>query len=175
VMGTPLYMAPELFTRLSEPDLRCDLYSLGVLLYQLITGAVPFQGSTAQVIHAQLHLTPDLERIPSRSRQILSRLLDKNPERRYQGAREVREAIKTSVQSLDSEAKPAQIGTRTVDGTRSGGTESRLLVRLEKSLSSESVAGGKTIVHTTGKERLIVAVLLGLLLCIGILGMLWMR
>lgn len=172
VMGTPLYMAPELFTRASEPDPRCDLYSLGVLLYQLITGAVPFQGSTAQVIHAQLHLAPDLDRIPERSRQILSKLLEKDPDRRFQGAREVREAIRGCVQAMDAQ----QTSSEAVDRPGgSGGTESRLLVRLERSLSTESVSGGKTIVHTTGKERLIVALLLGLLVCVGVLGLLWMR
>lgn len=174
VMGTPLFMAPELFTRTTDPDARCDLYSLGVVLYQLLTGAAPFSGSTAQVIHGHLHLNPDLAKIPQRSRHIVSRLLDKEPRLRIGSARELREMLRARVLEIDAEKNPTKTSR---SGTRSlsGGTDSRLMERLEKHLTSESVADGKTIVHTTGRERVIVGILLGALMAIALVGWLVMH
>jgi serine/threonine-protein kinase len=172
VMGTPLYMAPELFTRTSQPDPRCDLYSLGVVLYQLMTGAPPFGGSTAQVIHGHLHLGADLGKIPEGSRHILSRLLDKEPRLRVGSARELREMLRARVNQIDSSRLPGS-GSRSGSLTRTHGSDSRLVERLERHLATESVADGKTIVHTTGRERIIVGILLGNLVAIGLFG--WFR
>lgn len=174
VMGTPLYMAPELFTRACEPDPRCDLYSLGVVLYQLMTGAAPFGGTTAQVIHGHLHLSPDMTKIPSSSRHILARLLDKEPRLRIGSARELREMLRARVLEIDALAKPGS-QSRSGSQARIHGSDSRLIERLEKTLSTESVADGKTIVHTTGRERVLVGILLGALMAVGLVGWLLMR
>ncbi len=160
VMGTPLFMAPELFTRSSEPDVRTDLYSLGVVLYQLMAGAPPFKGSTAQAIHGHLHVAPDLSPIPEGSRQILSTMLEKEPVRRVPSARILREMLRARVVQIDSE-RQGRSGTGGSSKVR--GSDSRLLERLEKSLSSESVADGSRIVHTTARERILVGALLAVL------------
>jgi len=102
ILGTPLYMAPEFFTQPYAIDQRCDLYSLGVVLYQLMTGITPFSGSTSEVIQGHMHRQPDLDRIPTGSRRIVSSLLEKDPSRRSDDARSVQEMIRIRGQSIDT-------------------------------------------------------------------------
>jgi len=92
--GTLAYMAPELL--LGAPaDARADLFSLGVLLYELSAGHRPFPGPTANVlVHQILHDTPAAlctaaSTAPAELGRIVHKLLEKEPERRYQSAREV--------------------------------------------------------------------------------------
>ena len=94
VMGTCSYMSPE--QALGRPvDARSDLFSLGIVLYELLTGHLPFVGKTTsetieKISHAQpepmarfnYSLPPELERI-------IRKLLEKDPARRYQSAREL--------------------------------------------------------------------------------------
>ncbi len=88
VMGTVPYMSPEQVQ--GEPlDPRSDIFSLGVMLYEMATGARPFRGdSSAALISAILKDQPPSisglgRRLPPRLAQIIERCLDKEPERRY--------------------------------------------------------------------------------------------
>jgi len=101
ILGTPLYMAPEFFTQHRAIDQRCDLYSLGVILHQLMTGCTPFAGSTSEVIQGHVHHPVDLGRIPEGSRRILACLLEKDPSRRIGDAGAVREMIRARGRTLD--------------------------------------------------------------------------
>ncbi|MFK7836331.1 MAG: AAA family ATPase [Sulfitobacter sp.] len=91
--GSPNYIAPELTGRLSQgADGRADLYSLGVLLYQMITGQLPFQaGDLLQMVYAHMALQPrplrDLApNVPEVVADLVARLIAKQPEQRYQTA-----------------------------------------------------------------------------------------
>jgi eukaryotic-like serine/threonine-protein kinase len=93
-LGTPAYMAPEQ-TRGDEVDARADVWSLGVVLYEMLTGRRPFLGgSDAALVYAVLHEEPEP---PSRLRpevtpeieRIVSRMLAKDPGRRYPDAVDV--------------------------------------------------------------------------------------
>ncbi len=94
IAGTLAYMAPEQLR--GEPaDARTDLFSLGILLYELSAGHRPFPGPTATVLAQQiLHDTPpalsaSVSGLPAELVRIVHKLLEKQPERRYQSAREV--------------------------------------------------------------------------------------
>lgn len=58
ILGTPAYLAPEQARQDKLLDGRTDLYGLGVMLYQMVTGRLPFQGTTFQMIHAHVYETP---------------------------------------------------------------------------------------------------------------------
>jgi hypothetical protein len=94
IFGTPYYMSPEQ-GHAEEIDGRSDLYSLGVMFYEMLTGHKPYTGATAmEVIYK--HKRADLPEIApqyANYREILLRLLAKSPVDRYQSARELLEAI----------------------------------------------------------------------------------
>ena len=94
MVGTPEYMSPEQ-AEVKEVDQRSDIYSLGVILYEMVTGRVPFEGETPLGI-AMKHkseMPPDPRQINAQLTEDLSRVimrcLEKNKEKRYQSAGEV--------------------------------------------------------------------------------------
>jgi serine/threonine protein kinase len=94
LLGTPNYMAPEQILG-REVDHRADIFSLGVVLYEMLTRHKPFQGENLTVVSHRIiydHFTPPrdyVENLPSGVEAILTRVLDKEPGRRYQRAREM--------------------------------------------------------------------------------------
>jgi predicted ATPase len=116
VLGTPSYMAPEQALG-HEVDARTDLYALGVLLYELTTGRVPFKGDdplavVSQHVHAPAVpprvLRPD---VPRPLEILILRLLEKNPAARFQTATEVAAALHNCLDENavegDADAAPA--------------------------------------------------------------------
>lgn len=102
MMGTPAYMAPEQVMG-SEVDGRADLYSIGVVLFRLLTGSLPFKADTAvamiqkQIKDAPTPLRQFRAELPVWCEQILDRALAKPPANRYQTAAEFRGALAVSV------------------------------------------------------------------------------
>jgi serine/threonine-protein kinase len=89
LLGTPAYLPPE-----GPADQRSDLYSLGVIAYEIMTGVVPFEGRTYQdVILAHVRTPPDLNRLPPEARPIIGWLLAKDPNARPQTARQLIRAL----------------------------------------------------------------------------------
>jgi serine/threonine protein kinase len=82
LLGTPAYLAPE-----GPLDERSDLYSLGIVAYEMLTGAAPFAGSTYQeVIVRHIREAPNLGKLPPEARDIVGWLLAKDPAARPQRA-----------------------------------------------------------------------------------------
>ena len=86
VMGTPRYMAPEQFEATSGVDHRADIYSLGVVFYELLTGEVPMGRFAPPSKMVQVDVRLD---------EIVLRTLEREPERRYQRASEIKTAVET--------------------------------------------------------------------------------
>ena len=99
VSGTYGYMPPEQFDRIKVADERADIYSLGVTVYELLTGRRPFEGdSPAQMMFATLNLEPlppseHDAAIPAWLDAVILKCLAKSPEARYQNAAEVQQAL----------------------------------------------------------------------------------
>ena len=104
-LGTPDYMAPEQIQG-KRGDARTDLYSLGIILYEMLTGSVPFHGDNAlAVMHQHLTVTPPLPRqsnpaIPPNLEAIMMKSIRKDPKERYQSAEAFLTDIK-NYQTLD--------------------------------------------------------------------------
>ena len=100
VIGTPCYMSPEQAGGLGV-DRRSDLYSLGVVLYEMLTGGVPFKASEPlAVLHAHIHeAPPPLPGSLSAWQPIVDRALAKSPDDRYSSAGEFAAVLSTGVQA----------------------------------------------------------------------------
>jgi serine/threonine protein kinase len=102
VVGTPNYMPPEAI-RSDAPDPRSDLYALGCILHELLSGAPPFGGeSSAIVLARQLDdLPPPLPAdVPADLRKLVNRLLAKDPAARPRTAADVRAVLETCLALL---------------------------------------------------------------------------
>jgi serine/threonine protein kinase len=86
VIGTPSYMAPEQVDRPGEVDHRADIYALGVVFYQMLTGELPGKRVAPPSSKVQLDVRLD---------EVVLRALEKNPERRYQQVSEVKTCVDT--------------------------------------------------------------------------------
>jgi serine/threonine protein kinase len=105
-VGTVVYMSPEQ-ARGEALDARTDLFSLGSVMYGMVTGRHPFQGSTSAVIFANiLHAAPVSpiqfnSDIPAELERIINKLLEKDREMRYQVAAELRADLKRLLRELE--------------------------------------------------------------------------
>src|ERR1700676_2680865 len=93
--GTPEFASPEQFAGVGV-DIRSDLYSLGVVLWDMLTGRVPFNGPVAEVMYQHLHIRPPLELLKDTPRPVtvlLEKLLEKDPTQRFQNPSRANELV----------------------------------------------------------------------------------
>src|SRR5262249_52815257 len=116
VMGTPDFMAPEQAEDARSTDIRADVYSLGCTLYFLLTGQVPYPVSTAlrkilahreQPVPSILQARPDVSLELAR---VLTRMLAKKPEHRYQTPGEVAAALDPFASDKPTKAPKSKLG-----------------------------------------------------------------
>jgi serine/threonine protein kinase len=101
MIGTPEYMSPEQI-RGFEVDRRSDIYSLGVVCYEMLAGRVPFSGEIARVLYAQVHERPiPLHRlnpqVPLAVERVVERAMAKQKEKRYGTAAEMARSLERSL------------------------------------------------------------------------------
>jgi serine/threonine protein kinase len=137
-VGTPDYMSPEQVIG-QEVDTRADLYSLGVVLYHMVTGTTPFQGETAMQIAAQhLHIPPPAPQmlrpdLPAAAEQVMLRALAKQPADRYVCAKDLAEAFRMAL-----------VGTTRMQGS--------LRTGLFAAFNEEEIAAAPDVFKQYGKQ-----------------------
>ncbi|RJR49617.1 MAG: hypothetical protein C4576_06480 [Desulfobacteraceae bacterium] len=103
IMGTPTYLSPEQASGERKTDHRSDIYSLGVVIYQMLTGDVPFRAdSSLGVLYKHIHETPPppreiLPELPESLEKVIMKALAKNPDERYTTAGELVTAFETAL------------------------------------------------------------------------------
>ena len=118
ILGTPAYMAPEQVMQASDVEGRSDLYSLGVVLYRMVTGRLPFVGTTPELLHAHAYeplpapssvakVSPDLN-------AIIVRALQKEVADRFPDGRALARALLELNLHLQAQAKPAKFSVSAV-------------------------------------------------------------
>ncbi|GHO44911.1 serine/threonine protein kinase [Ktedonospora formicarum] len=114
VLGTPAYMAPEMF-RTRNFDASIDIYALGIILYEMLSGDIPFKEANVDLMEQHMHMPlPSLHEqnhnIPGAVDQVLRKAAAKRPEDRYKSARELARAFQQAIQPGSRSASPS--GTR---------------------------------------------------------------
>jgi serine/threonine protein kinase/tetratricopeptide (TPR) repeat protein len=102
--GTPAYAGPEQFAGVGA-NIRSDLYSLGITLWEMLAGEVPFKGSTSRLIYQHQHATPPVDkltRVPQPVIVLVEILLEKDPDRRLQTPTELLQVIPKVTEALES-------------------------------------------------------------------------
>lgn len=110
-VGTVYYMAPEVAR--GRYGREVDVYSTGIILYELMTGRVPFEGeTTAEILMKHLTAEPDLDMLPDTLRPVIAASLEKDPERRISDIEELDRRFRLAVQQSGFAVdKPAPVST----------------------------------------------------------------
>jgi serine/threonine protein kinase/formylglycine-generating enzyme required for sulfatase activity len=149
MMGSPFYMAPEQWHDDEEIDVRADIYSLGVILYQMLTGDVPFKSkSIPTIMNMHLNTAPQSlgERgveAPEALQEAVRHALEKDPARRPQTVEEFAAELHAALQSLGEDAAPArEVGAQTVQIGRSETSDLRDSKGFETSVGTGAQSEG---------------------------------
>jgi serine/threonine protein kinase len=107
-VGTPEYMAPELFTPRSKPDGRADQYALAVTVYEMLAGEKPFKGDRAHIVveHSGLPVPPLASKVPGLPQRLCTAVekgLSKKPEERFASCNDFAAAVLAEVSVLPPE------------------------------------------------------------------------
>jgi eukaryotic-like serine/threonine-protein kinase len=149
-LGTPHFMAPEQFRNAKNADIRCDIYSLGATLYQMVTGELPFRSSgplDAWMKKIQNDLTPPRILVPTLSERLdwaIIRAMSADPDRRPTSCREF-------VEDLTGHS------TRRVPTTNNGtpATELWYLVYKDENGTSHTVKGSTSAIRRSLRDGLL--------------------
>jgi serine/threonine-protein kinase len=160
--GTATYAAPEQ-ARGDRVDSRADIFSTGVLLYEMLTGTWPFRGKTAvDVRHAVLHEEPISlkearpDPVPPRLQQVMDQALKKDPRERYQKITEFRDDLRSIIRELSAvsgapvDESVAAVAPRHLN---SGSPVSRAFRWLKSVTGTELPSGSMTRPEATSQPR----------------------
>jgi serine/threonine protein kinase len=119
--GTPEFASPEQFAGVGA-DIRSDLYSLGITLWEMVTGKTPFRGTPGEVMYQHQHSPlplEELEGVPQPLVVLLEALLEKDPGRRFQNPGELLKAIPTITERIEAGGRITREGLHKMPPTAS--------------------------------------------------------
>jgi serine/threonine protein kinase len=160
VIGTPRYMSPEQFNG-SELTPASDVYSLGVILYEMLTGTVPFSGSTpAEIAEKHAHIPPNSPRaivgaIPEDIERIVMFALEKLPLDRPANAGEFRRELFDTAERLGLEHHAVE-SAPDIEALRDAGVESpsgRLVVDISRLREKRAQSSGSNEIKVLGGAK----------------------
>ena len=162
VMGTAYYMSPEQARGL-EVDARSDIWSLGAMLYEMVTGKRPFEGPTTTDILAMiLHREPPSlllyqPQLPAELERIVEKALAKEREERYQNAKDLSVDLKRLKQRLEVDAELERSVAPEEQARRTGAGAAAVTAMSSKTSATNDAAGASVAVHNalTTSARLI--------------------
>jgi len=180
-IGTPEYMSPEQAMG-KETDQRSDIYSIGVVMYEMATCNVPFRADTVfGLIHKVVNEEPDLSQLHSVYSEslisIITRLLNKNPEQRFQNTRDIISALSTKHNKTDTQNITIKQNTESVKSKTA--ISSELFVTPDKANQSQqdkvqSINHSGYNTKTVKEIRRVNRVLIFLIVCSSIVfGIIW--
>lgn len=138
LIGTPRYMSPEQCSGSGPVTPASDVYSLGIILYEMLSGAPPFNAETPlAIVFRQVSAPPPPlpATVPEKLRTIVERALAKDPAKRFLNAEELREELLSAAQALGLEHSASRATPLTLKALRDSGAESpsgSLVIDLEK-------------------------------------------
>ncbi|MCA9028465.1 MAG: protein kinase [Planctomycetaceae bacterium] len=129
--GTPNYMSPEQVQNPQCADARSDIYSVGVLLYEMLTGVVPYRGTVRMVLQRRIHEDPlSLRRlndaVPRDLETICLKAMSRDPARRYQSGEELIDDLTRWLEGRPIHARPVGAAERVWRWSRRNPTIARL-------------------------------------------------
>jgi len=126
-VGTPAYASPEQFAGMVT-DIRSDLYSLGVTIWEMLSGELPFAGSGAELMYQHQHAEPPIEKlknIPVPVIALLEVLLTKDPNQRFQSPAQLQQALTKVRGAIHSGSRLTPNELRSVNAEMTAGVPKR--------------------------------------------------
>ncbi len=183
VLGTPAYMSPEQAMG-KEVDRRTDIYALGAVLYEVLTGMPPYIGPTPmsiamkQVIEPVPTVKPARPDLPDEVEDVISTSMAKNPDLRYETAGDMAVALNRVVQKypLESASAPRNRNVSPDQGSTSlliDTEEFELPPKIDVVISNESARKGSQLPSMQGRYQLMTALplLIGLVVTVGLVAL----
>lgn len=162
VSGTPSYMSPEQIQ--GKPTKATDIYALGVMLYQMLTGELPYRGEPTVVMYAHINAPVPLAHqtnpdISPRLSEIVARAMAKQPEARPHQAAEIYEEFRRALDNSANELTTpiasfaSGVGSQSQSGTNSGSTQIAVPTEQSGTISLDSGGNSKAVAANGLEEK----------------------